>query len=216
MHSYLIIGSLEQSRLTEIQARLDALDISKFDVITINTSQSSIGINDVRDFISKLQLLPSQSPMVAGIISDASLLTMEAQQALLKTLEEPPSTAILFLGISQKNILLPTILSRLESVVLKEKNTALNPNRSIDESLIENLLNASSGQRLSILSLPCKTKEDSRIFLSDAIHILQKKLTCSPSTHTTQISTILTRLMKLYDINQSSMNMQLLIESAFL
>ncbi len=216
MHSYLIIGSLEQIRLTEIQARLDALDISEFDVITINASQSSIGINDVREFISKLQLLPSQSPMVAGIISDASLLTMEAQQALLKTLEEPPSTAILFLGISQKNILLPTILSRLESVVLKEKNTALTPNRSIDEALIENLLNASSGQRLSILSLPCKTKEESKVFLSDAINILREKLALHTSSNTTHIATILTRLLKLYDINQSSMNMQLLIESAFL
>ena len=216
MHSYLIIGSLEQIRLTEIQARLDALDISEFDVITINASQSSIGINDVREFISKLQLLPSQSPMVAGIISDASLLTMEAQQALLKTLEEPPTTAILFLGISQKNMLLPTVLSRLESVVLKEKYTVLAPNRSIDEALIENLLNASSGQRLSMLSLPCKTKEESRVFLSDAIHILRKKLTRPPSAHATQISTILTRLMKLYDLNQSSMNMQLLLESAFL
>jgi len=216
MHSYLIIGSDEQSRTKEIQARLDALDIFVFDVITINASQSSIGINDVREFISRLQLLPSQSPMVAGIIPDASLLTMEAQQALLKTLEEPPSTAILFLGISQKNMLLPTVLSRLESVVLKEQNTTLTSTRSINKDSIISLLSASSGQRLSILSLPCKTKEESKLFLSDAIDILREQLLTPTSSNTNQISTILTRLMKLYDINQSSMNMQLLIESAFL
>ena len=114
--------------------------------------------------------------MVAGVISDASLLTMEAQQALLKTLEEPPTTAILFLGISQKNMLLPTVLSRLESVVLKEKYTVLAPNRSIDEALIENLLNASSGQRLSMLSLPCKTKEESRVFYRMLYIFFEKNL----------------------------------------
>lgn len=216
MHSYLIIGSLEQSRTKEIQARLDTLDISAFDVITINASQSLIGINDVREFISRLQLLPSESPMLAGVISDASLLTIEAQQALLKTLEEPPPTAILFLGISQKNTLLPTVLSRLESVVLKEQHTALTSTRSINEESINSLLSVSSGQRLSILQLPCKTKEESRLFLSDAIHILREKLSSHTSSNKQQISTILTRLMKLYDVNQSSMNMQLLIESAFL
>lgn len=216
MHSYLIIGPDEQSRTKEIQARLDHFDISAFDVITMNASQSLIGINDVREFISRLQLLPVQSPMLAGVISDASLLTIEAQQALLKTLEEPPPTVILFLGISQRNMLLSTVLSRLESVVCKEQHTTLPSTRSINEEIIKSLLSANSGQRLLILSHPCKTKEETRLFLSDAIHILREKLDPHTASNTTQIATILTRLMKLYDINQSSMNMQLLIESAFL
>lgn len=215
MHSYLIIGSLEQNRTKEIQARLDHLDISAFDVITMNASQSSIGINDVREFISKLQLLPSQSPMIAGIIPDGALLTNEAQQALLKTLEEPPSKTIIFIGIAQKNILSATILSRCECVVVKDMK---GPSQalSINQAFINDVLSSSFGQRLSMLANPCKTKEESRLFLSDAIHILREKLDPHTSSNTTQISTILTRLMKLYDINQSSMNMQLLIESAFL
>ncbi len=214
MHSYLIIGN-QTRRDKEIQARLLGFHISPFDVITISASETLIGIKDVREFIAKIQLAPSQSPLVAGLIPDASMLSKDAQQALLKTIEEPPSTAIIFLGVAQKNILTATILSRCESVVLTatdEPSRAL----SISASFIDEILSSSFGQRLSLLSVPCKTKEDSKIFLRDAISILSEKLTAQSSKDTKQIATILTRLIHLYTVNQASMNMQLLIENAFL
>ncbi|MEK7577038.1 MAG: hypothetical protein AAB492_00285 [Patescibacteria group bacterium] len=215
MHSYLIIGQTDD-RDKEIQSRLLSFHISPFDTIVITESETSVGIKDVREFITKLQLIPSQSPKVAGIIPDASRLTRDAQQAILKTLEEPPAHAVIFLGVTQKNVLLETILSRCESIILKTAPVDVGAFHSITPTFIDELVVASSGNRLSMLSLPCKTKEDSRIFLSEAIVLLQKKLLQNPTQGTGQIGTIITRLIKLYDVNQSSMNMQLLIENAFL
>lgn len=214
MHAYLYIGA-EEDRTEAIQTRLQAAHISPFDTITITTSETTIGIKDVREFIAKLQLIPAQSPHVAGLIADASILTKEAQQALLKTLEEPPPTAIIILGITQQNTLLPTILSRCECIVLKEKNEPITPS-TITQVCIDELLVASSGLRLSLLSVPCKTKEDSKLFLREAIVLLRKKNREHTTKNTTNIATILQRLIHLYSVNQASMNMQLLIESAFL
>lgn len=215
MHSYLIIGTKED-RAKEILSRLSSFQISPFDTITITESETSIGIKDVREFITKLQLKPTQSPTSAGVIPDAGLLTHDAQQALLKTLEEPPSTAVIYMGIAQQNTLLPTILSRCESITLKPTPVNIQAFHIITPAFIDELLIASSGNRLKLLATPCKTKEDSRIFLSEAIVLLQKKLMQNPTHDTTHIATILKRLITLYDVNQSSMNMQLLIESAFL
>lgn len=214
MHAYLYIGA-ESDRTEAIKTRLHAARISPFDTITITMSETTIGIKDVREFIAKLQLIPSQSPLVAGLIADASILTKEAQQALLKTLEEPPPTAIIILGITQQNTLLPTILSRCECIVLKEKNEPT-ASSTITEAFIDDLLVASSGLRFSLLSVPCKTKEDSKLFLRDAIALLRKKNIEHTAKNTTNIPTILARLINLYSVNQASMNMQLLIESAFL
>jgi len=51
-----------------------------------------------------------------AIIEDAHLLTTEAQNALLKTLEEPPERTVIILAASSAEALLPTILSRVQSV----------------------------------------------------------------------------------------------------
>lgn len=215
MHSYLIIGE-EKDRTTEIQNRIQASRVSPFDVIVINEKEPSIGIKDVREFIAKLQLIPSSSSIIYGIINDASRLTTEAQQALLKTLEEPPPQVRILLGISQQNVLLPTILSRCECVIINNKRNNTTAAHSVSDDFIENLLLKSPGQRLLMLSIPLKTKEESILFLNEALHILRKKLVDSSSFQARQTSTLISRLLKLYDTNQSSLNMQLLIESAFL
>lgn len=214
MHSYIIVGN-KKDRDDDIQARLLSLHVSPVDVVTIRSSETSIGIKDVREFISTVQLSPTHSPVLAGLIPDASMLTIDAQQALLKTLEEPPPSTIIILGTSQHHALLPTILSRCECIVLK--TTPENDSSStINESVLNDILNASSGLRLSLLASPCKTKESSTTFLHDALTILRDKITKQSVTDTTQIITILKRLLHLYTVNHSSMNMQLLIESAFL
>lgn len=215
MHAYLIIGDTID-REKEIQSRLSTLRISPFDIVTIMQSETSVGIKNVREFINALQLTPSQSLMTAGVVPDAGLLTPDAQQAILKTLEEPPIDTVLFLGVSQENILLETIRSRCERVVLKSTPIDVNTFHSITPAFIDELLMASSGHRLTLLAGPCKTKDDARIFLSEAIILLREKLQGHIDNDTMHIHTILTRLTKLYDVNQASMNMQLLIESAFL
>lgn len=74
--------------------------------------KQSLGVGEARDLISQLYLRPYQARQRVCIIPEAERLTEEAQSALLKTLEEPPSDNILILVTHQESRLLPTVLSR--------------------------------------------------------------------------------------------------------
>ncbi|MDL2362885.1 MAG: AAA family ATPase [Patescibacteria group bacterium] len=81
---------------------------------------ASIGIESVREIDKFLRLKVPFSRGInrAIIIENGSLLTTEAQNALLKTLEEPPTDTILILTANQPQSLLPTIISRVQQIHL--------------------------------------------------------------------------------------------------
>lgn len=81
------------------------------DFMLIKNTKSLIPIATVRELKRQISLLPSLSKRKVIILEEASYLTLEAQNALLKTLEEPPKYATIIL-VAQKDNLLPTILSR--------------------------------------------------------------------------------------------------------
>jgi DNA polymerase-3 subunit delta' len=73
-------------------------------------------IEQVRDLIERLGLRPARAPRRIAIIDDAQALNLSAQNALLKTLEEPPGRAILFLITDSERALLDTVRSRTRPV----------------------------------------------------------------------------------------------------
>ena len=72
----------------------------------------SIKIEQVRDVIDRAGYRPFEGRRRVVIIDEADSLVVPAQNALLKTLEEPPSSSILMLVSSMPDALLPTVLSR--------------------------------------------------------------------------------------------------------
>ena len=83
------------------------------DVITIEPGDSgSIKIEQVRDAIDRADYRPFEGKRRVVIIDHADALVTQAQNALLKTLEEPPSASIFILVSSVPDALLPTVLSR--------------------------------------------------------------------------------------------------------
>lgn len=121
MHAYLIVGGTKESRIAEIQNRLNGRAISPFDVITVNVEGDSehIGIDAIRSFKKRLLLSPQHSQFSAGIVESAASMTQEAQNALLKLLEEPPPHALIFCEAENSDVLLPTIVSRCEVMTMK-------------------------------------------------------------------------------------------------
>ncbi len=83
------------------------------DVLVI-TPEKSIGIDEVRTINNFLARKPIQSVHNTVYIKDAHLLTINAQNALLKILEEPPGNSEIYLVTDQPDQLLPTILSRVQ------------------------------------------------------------------------------------------------------
>lgn len=74
-----------------------------------------VKISQVRDFIHWLSLRPIGEIRLA-VITSAEKLTIEASNALLKTLEEPPSFVLIVLATSNEQEILPTILSRCQKI----------------------------------------------------------------------------------------------------
>ena len=82
------------------------------DFSIIEPDGNSIKIEQIRELQKKIQEKPIISNNKVYIIDDADMMTTEAQNCLLKTLEEPPEYATIILIGSNENIFLPTIKSR--------------------------------------------------------------------------------------------------------
>lgn len=79
-------------------------------------NRSDLLIEQVRDLIERLGVRPSRGPRRIAIVDDAETLNLPAQNALLKTLEEPPGDTMMILVTSSERALLDTVRSRLRPV----------------------------------------------------------------------------------------------------
>ena len=83
------------------------------DLIEIDAA-SHTGVDDVRDLIEKINLVPSLGRYKVYIIDEVHMLSKPAFNALLKTLEEPPAHVIFVLATTEVHKLLPTVISRCQ------------------------------------------------------------------------------------------------------
>jgi len=107
----------------------------------------SLKISHVRRLQKDLSLKPYQHPIQIFYLKEAQNLTLPAQHALLKTLEEPPPTAHIILTADRKESLLPTIISRCQLITLR--SAPLPADRS-DLELLQTIIKSSPGERLAI------------------------------------------------------------------
>lgn len=84
-----------------------------FDLIEIDAASNN-SVDSVRDLIAKINLVPTVGKYKIYILDEAHQLSKSASNALLKTLEEPPSHAIFILATTEPEKLLPTIISRCQ------------------------------------------------------------------------------------------------------
>ncbi len=81
--------------------------------IITHEKPNSIGVDEIRAQINgDIAIKPYQGPRKIYIVPEAEKMTLQAQNALLKTLEEPPAYAVIMLLTSSTEVLLQTILSR--------------------------------------------------------------------------------------------------------
>lgn len=83
------------------------------DVIEVDAA-SNRGIDEIRDLREKVNYAPGEARYKVYIIDEVHMLTKEASNALLKTLEEPPPHVIFIMATTEAHKLLPTILSRCQ------------------------------------------------------------------------------------------------------
>lgn len=87
---------------------------------------NTISVDDIRTQVNNdIVIKPYSSPHKIYIIPEADLLSVQAQNALLKTIEEPPAYAVIFLLTENAESLLPTIMSRCVMLKLRNIKTTL-------------------------------------------------------------------------------------------
>ncbi len=100
------------------------------DLLLIDPSQQSLGIAEIRQIRWQIQTKPQHRKTKIVILAQAEKLTVEAQNALLKTLEEPPDNTVLILIAFDANLLLKTVTSRCRIINLPSPAKNLTPSEN--------------------------------------------------------------------------------------
>lgn len=130
---------------------------------------SNNGVDDIRQLIEQVRFAPQLGTRKVYIIDEVHMLSNQAFNAFLKTLEEPPKHAIFILATTEKHKIIPTILSRCQ---------VFDFNRIEDEAIISRLLEIAGKENLEVekdaLHLIAERSDGS---LRDALSLLDQMVT---------------------------------------
>ncbi len=132
------------------------------DIIEIDAASNN-GVDEIRELKNKINLVPSISKYKVYIIDEVHMLSTSAFNALLKTLEEPPSHVIFILATTDPHKVLPTILSRCQRFDFKKVSEnkiyerlsyiAEQENIEIEESALKEIARLANGGLRDALSI---------------------------------------------------------------
>lgn len=192
MTSFIIVSRDKEKRIENAKAFCTKHDINTFDITIVEKedtvrghvetrvpsgTRQSIGIADVKKIQHSIFLKPLKSKFKAVIVEDAHLLTKEAQNAMLKVLEEPPEHTLLLLGVDSKEALLPTILSRCQIIELETAGVELTTrDRNALSEFVETLPNMTIGERMKKAELLAKDKDKAVEWVEKLIIIMREKV----------------------------------------
>ncbi len=134
-HAYIFFGEAQTGKFLHAQALANYLETGVFDaptkvlqethVVTMEKEDDAesdterMGIHAVHRAIHFLRQSPVFSPYRVVIVRDVEWLTDQAQNALLKILEEPPQQSIIILTVTDPGVCLPAVASRAQKVHFK-------------------------------------------------------------------------------------------------
>jgi DNA polymerase-3 subunit gamma/tau len=169
-HAYLFSGGRGTGKTSVARILAKKLGVTNKDLYEMDAA-SNRGIDDIRELREGVYAMPFESPYKFYIIDEAHMLTKEAWNALLKTLEEPPAHVIFVLATTDRDKVPDTIQSRCEVYSFRQ------PTREILAQIVTDVakkegytLEASAAELVALLA------EGS---FRDALSILQKVLTVS-------------------------------------
>ena len=123
-HAYLFSGSRGTGKTTTARIMATVLGTSANDTYEIDAASNN-GVDDVRELRENVGTLPFDSKYKVYIIDEVHMLSKAAFNALLKTLEEPPSHVVFILATTEVEKVPETIISRCQCFVFKKPNEAV-------------------------------------------------------------------------------------------
>ncbi len=179
MHAQLILNGSYESRKEKAKELLNKREIKPSpDLHILKTSKenSTIGIDNIRNLIKKLHYTPHQNKIKQALILEGQHMTEEAQNALLKTLEEPPGNCQIVITANHAHHIIPTIISRCKLIKLKKQKSNGESQKELKEEFTI-LLKSPYHQRLAWTEehkTTLKDRRSTRKILSTWIEVLRE------------------------------------------
>lgn len=130
-HAYLFSGSRGTGKTSVARIFASTLGVNAEDVYEMDAA-SNRGIDDVRAIRESVYTLPYSSKYKIYIVDEVHMLTKEAFNALLKTLEEPPEHVIFILATTEPHKLLDTVISRCEHFTFRRPS-----NKALTDAILD-------------------------------------------------------------------------------
>jgi len=215
IQSFLIVAKNKNEASSYMANLLKEKEINSLDA-NFQIYEKTVGIEDVRSIQKATLLKPFRGKIKAVIINTYTNITLEAQNALLKILEEPPANTIMIITTTKKELILPTIVSRCKVIILQEKEIKLT---EVDLSELENtlniLLNDKAGAKLKIAQDIAKDKENVDLWFGKMSVFVKNKLT--QDCKNLKYLNILKELQETYKVIESTnVNQRVTLENFFL
>lgn len=130
-HAYLFAGTRGTGKTSVARIFANAIGTSKNDIYEIDAA-SNTSVEDIRSLNESVFTLPFESKYKVYILDEVHMLSKSASNALLKTLEEPPSHVVFILATTETHKILETVLSRCEVYTFKKPTVEVLKKRVID------------------------------------------------------------------------------------
>ena len=140
--------------------------------------KASMGVETVRDIKKSLFFMPNDGDRKVYIIDDAQKMTVQAQNALLKFIEEPPASVLFFIVADKKESLLPTVVSRTRIISLAPSDNAdirrflTSESKKSGGEQIDEAINMAEGSPGKALKLLCRDFSRQRQLCLDFMPVL--------------------------------------------
>ena len=213
MHSFLLVGpspekNLQEALLLAQKLTQNPLTLNHPDLLLF-TPHPSITIADVRRLKTAASRKPYRLKTKTIVIHQAEHLTLPAQNALLKTLEEPPAHTLLILTTTNRHQLLPTLVSRCQKTLL---STTPTPSPSSDA--LYRLIPLSVGQRFALISSLLTTTDQAKDWVEKQLLYWHQFLRSPhPNLSLHQLSQILKSLTEANRLLKKNLNHRLVLEN---
>ena len=132
-----------------------------FNIFELDAASNN-SVDDIRDLVNQTRIPPQKGKYKVYIIDEVHMLSKSAFNAFLKTLEEPPKYCIFILATTEKQKLIPTILSRcqifefnrisLNDIIIHLSSIVKKENLKVDERSIQLIADSSDGALRDALS----------------------------------------------------------------
>ncbi len=174
MIATLILGLDQVKRQEKAEEILTSLNLNFNSPDVLLFSEEKFGVEESKKVLSFLQLKSYAGKNQAVLIQNADKISTEAQNSLLKTLEEHPENVAIILGSSTEDLLLPTIISRCQVIRLEDQSLELSPKAKEE---IEILLGKTLEERFIFVE-KLKDKEQ---FLKDLVLYFREQIKDKPN-----------------------------------